>query len=61
MIMAHESTLDVSAHIAGRNALADVGYSPDQIQEFFCMRRLFEQAALKHSIERKAEKDAGHD
>lgn len=51
--MTHESTLDVSAHIAGRNALAEVGYSPDQIQEFFCMRRLFERAALKHSLERK--------
>lgn len=58
--MAHESTLDVSAHIAGRNALAEAGYSPAQIQKFFYMRRLFEQAALKHSLERKAAKDADH-
>lgn len=51
--MTHESTLNVTAHLAGRNALAEVGYSLDQIQEFFCMRRLFERAALKHSLESK--------
>ena len=58
--MAHESSLDFSAHTAGRNALVEAGYSQSQIDRFFYMRRLFEQAALKHSIERKAEKDAGH-
>lgn len=51
--MTHESTLNVTAHLAGRNALTDAGYSPNQIRRFFEMRAVFERAALKHSLESK--------